>query len=782
MRQVPRGWKPSALLAAALPLAPLLLADLSLFSSGAGLACRVLPNGVVPLLASWSPGCNLEAYDRVLALRTEGRIERPYSAARVAAQSGSVARVELRVSRRGRERWVRVPLMDAAAAPGRLRAVAAALLALGLTLPAQWVRRRSPARAAGPFFGFCLCLGIVSLNALCGAGAPGLELAGVAARGAIPALLVHLALTFPRERGVLRREPGLLRATYGVAVLATAVAAFNLQRSPAVFALVDRLGALASLLVWGAIVIGCVLARRESASPLERARAGALLWGALAAPAVAGGVSVLLGARPPAWSLLAALPAPVGYAILRHRIFDLGLDLRRASAWLVYVALVAVVLLGCAWLASRIPGARVADEPRSFFTAALFGFLLGEPLRGRLRRAIEARIAPAAARLAERAHEHARLSAELHDADACADLLARFACDGLGAGGASVFLAVDGDWRLAHASGRAAATSRRAAAAAARLCRDALVVHLARDDARPSDAARRLRRESVEVVATLRCRGETLGLLLVSPRQRSGAYATLHLRFLDAIARQASVSVHNANLTGGLLEAGRAEALERVGAGLAHDLGKPLGVVECLAGRLPLVLGDRARLERDSRTISVLATEMRTTLRRSVDPGRHPGQRLETLLERAVRAVSSVHGTGRISLRLPPALPSHGGPLDSSGSGEMLTRILINLLDNAVQASAQSDVVELVVSQAPDRLDLEVIDHGCGMGPEVASRAFEPFFTTRPDGEGTGLGLPICRDLVEAIGGDLTLASASGVGTRARVRIPWREARSRDAR
>jgi len=69
-------------------------------------------------------------------------------------------------------------------------------------------------------------------------------------------------------------------------------------------------------------------------------------------------------------------------------------------------------------------------------------------------------------------------------------------------------------------------------------------------------------------------------------------------------------------------------------------------------------------------------------------------------------------------------------------------------------------------------LVLEVIDTGEGIAPETLPRVFDPFFTTRAVGQGTGLGLTVCRDIVEAHEGTIDLASAPGRGTTVTVRIP----------
>lgn len=106
-----------------------------------------------------------------------------------------------------------------------------------------------------------------------------------------------------------------------------------------------------------------------------------------------------------------------------------------------------------------------------------------------------------------------------------------------------------------------------------------------------------------------------------------------------------------------------------------------------------------------------------------------------------------------------------------------LGQVLINLLVNAAQAlgSAPADrnTIRINVLRAgPDRVAVEVVDNGPGMEPEVAARAFDPFFTTKPAGAGTGIGLAVCKSLVEAAGGIIEVESALGEGTTFRLLLP----------
>ncbi|RVU42496.1 PAS domain S-box protein [Lujinxingia sediminis] len=101
-----------------------------------------------------------------------------------------------------------------------------------------------------------------------------------------------------------------------------------------------------------------------------------------------------------------------------------------------------------------------------------------------------------------------------------------------------------------------------------------------------------------------------------------------------------------------------------------------------------------------------------------------------------------------------------------------------NLIDNAADAvsdlspeNARIDVT-LKLSDREDCVLLEIRDNGRGMGEDVLARAFEPFFTTQGIGDGAGLGLFVCQGLVAGMGGDISVESTPGQGTRVRVFLP----------
>ena len=75
-------------------------------------------------------------------------------------------------------------------------------------------------------------------------------------------------------------------------------------------------------------------------------------------------------------------------------------------------------------------------------------------------------------------------------------------------------------------------------------------------------------------------------------------------------------------------------------------------------------------------------------------------------------------------------------------------------------------------SSAPRGIFIEFTDTGAGIPPESLSKLFEPFYTTKPEGQGTGLGLPICKRIIDEHHGELTIESEVGKGTTVRMELP----------
>jgi signal transduction histidine kinase len=119
-----------------------------------------------------------------------------------------------------------------------------------------------------------------------------------------------------------------------------------------------------------------------------------------------------------------------------------------------------------------------------------------------------------------------------------------------------------------------------------------------------------------------------------------------------------------------------------------------------------------------------------------------------------------------LTFRLEGPLPSRPGYFDAS----QLQQVMINLLKNAAESGSRPDDISVAVRDGAESFVLEVADRGTGLAENVLRDALLPFYSTKPTG--TGLGLTLCREIVEAHGGRLSLANRPD-GTAGAVVTLW---------
>jgi signal transduction histidine kinase len=124
----------------------------------------------------------------------------------------------------------------------------------------------------------------------------------------------------------------------------------------------------------------------------------------------------------------------------------------------------------------------------------------------------------------------------------------------------------------------------------------------------------------------------------------------------------------------------------------------------------------------------------------------------------------------KVQTTLDPMLPA------VNCCADRLVQLLLNLVINAADATAglpaHTARLEISTREADGGIELRVDDNGSGMPEEVRQRAFDPLFTTKPAGKGTGLGLPLCRAIAEEHGGRIRLEPLPQGGTRATLWLP----------
>ncbi|HEY1098487.1 MAG TPA: HAMP domain-containing sensor histidine kinase [Myxococcota bacterium] len=252
----------------------------------------------------------------------------------------------------------------------------------------------------------------------------------------------------------------------------------------------------------------------------------------------------------------------------------------------------------------------------------------------------------------------------------------------------------------------------------------------------------------------------------------------------DTAAREATARVVAVER---LQHADRLATIGRLASGLAHELGTPLNVIEARAGLIvedPIV-DDSTRASAQiiidcAENVAGLVRQLLTFARpRALDL---TTVRLDRIAHTVVELLAPLAAQKRVTLAVDGALPT-----TLSADGVLLQQAVVNLVVNALHACREGGHVTLHVEPVQRTRPasstttgnvvesfghLSVRDDGIGITPEVRAELFEPFFTTRPGGEGTGLGLPIVAGILDDHKGFLEVDSIVGEGSTFHIWVP----------
>jgi signal transduction histidine kinase len=282
----------------------------------------------------------------------------------------------------------------------------------------------------------------------------------------------------------------------------------------------------------------------------------------------------------------------------------------------------------------------------------------------------------------------------------------------------------------------------------------------------------------------LRIKERCIGVLETINRHGGGEFSSFDVETLTSLGAQAAVAIENARLVGDLRNAyERLDELDKLKSDFiaiaSHELRTPLGLIMLYAAMLQEQVGDAGEQQLDAvmRAAMRLRRIIETMLNlRYLETGEmvlSPSRfNLRTEVTEACADYESLVETGGVSLTTD--LPSDDVFIDADQ--EKVRVVLDNLLSNAVKFTPSGGHVRIVLSQHPGEVQLVVADSGVGIPAEDLGRVFDRFYQvedhmTRRHG-GMGLGLSIVKGLVELHGGQVSVESVLGRGSRFVVLLP----------
>ncbi len=295
------------------------------------------------------------------------------------------------------------------------------------------------------------------------------------------------------------------------------------------------------------------------------------------------------------------------------------------------------------------------------------------------------------------------------------------------------------------------------------------------------EASVQLEQFGAEFCFPLASQSEPFGLLLVGPKISEEPFTATDINLLVSLVKNMSLMVNQIRLKTQILQTQELDLLGRMSRGMAHDLNNlltPVWTLLQLSGENGETF-DEELLPVARRNIKTMRAYIREALffSENLRPDFQFG-RLDLVIQ---HAVDLARASRKKEVEVISVTP---GEVLVEVDEVLMQRLIANLISNAIDASRPNSQIHVHLDRLPrndeaDWLRVRVVDQGEGIPKENLSRILRPYFTTKNRGDenrGFGLGLSICRKIVNLHGGNLSIASVVKKGTTVQVDLPSRQA------
>ena len=224
-----------------------------------------------------------------------------------------------------------------------------------------------------------------------------------------------------------------------------------------------------------------------------------------------------------------------------------------------------------------------------------------------------------------------------------------------------------------------------------------------------------------------------------------------------------------------ILRSQKLASVGRLTAGVAHEIGNPLTAI---TGFIDVLKDDRLAKEQREDFLERMREEterMGRIIKDLLTYARADGRQISTVRVKDVIAnVCDIMKPQKLFKKIRLELKIEDDVYPVMANSDRLTQVMVNLLLNAAEAMVGEGEITVGLGESKDgkMVELFVEDNGPGVSPDVLDDVFEPFVTTKPEGQGIGLGLSVCQGIIRSYGGIIRVENQSGGGARFVVSIP----------